>query len=157
MDLVVNEWVPEYFRPETPQDKKRQLQRFLNAFMNSEDKLIVRNPSPFLDKIYRYAKAYQHRPEVVDPIRRFNKFILLNSSRCEFIDDNQPILLPEIVEEKLSPGNFSSDRYLFEAASSIDLEKTIITTDQRLIDQFSGVSWCKLILLTDFLDEFYPE
>jgi hypothetical protein len=157
MDLVLNEWVPEYFRPDTPQDKRRQLERFLNSFMNSDDKLIVRRPSPFLEKIERYAKANQHRSEVVEPIRVFIKHILQNIDRCEFVDDDQPIILPELVEEKLSPGNFSSDRYLFEAASCIGSQKTIVTTDKKLVNQFSDVSWCRLILLSDFLDQFYPE
>ncbi len=33
MNLVVNEWLPEYFRPEAGDNEKRLLESFLNKFI----------------------------------------------------------------------------------------------------------------------------
>ncbi len=51
-------------------------------------------------------------------------------------------------------GNFSSDQYLFEAASAITAEKLIITTDVRLKEQFSDQPWCDIVLLSEFLETY---
>lgn len=154
MDLVVNEWLPEYFRPSATREKKLQLQTFLNRFLEQEDRIVVRRPSPFLRKIYQYAKTYQDQHEIVNPIRLFIKLVIENSERCLFIDDEELEELPEIVLEKLEPGNFSSDQYLFESASACLGDKIIVTTDARLKRQFEDQDWCQLTLLSDFLETY---
>lgn len=69
MDLVVNEWLPEYFRPDASPEEKRALEKFLYCFLKRGDKIIVLELSPFLDKLYRYAKEFQRMYEVVLPIK----------------------------------------------------------------------------------------
>ncbi len=154
MDLVVNEWLPEYFRPEASREEKLQLQTFLQRFMEREDRMVVKEPSPFIDKILRYANDYQHLHEIVTPIRYFIKNILNDSGRCVRVNEGETGDLPEPVEEKLSVGNYGSDEYLFEAASVIEDEKRIITTDARLKAHFDGEDWCVIILLSDFLADY---
>jgi PHD/YefM family antitoxin component YafN of YafNO toxin-antitoxin module len=154
MDFVVNEWLPEYFRPTATREEKLQLETFLNRFLERGDRILVRNPSPFLDKIHRDAKDYQTRHEIVTPIRKFIKLILQDSERCVLIDEEEFEELPESVMEKLEPGNFSSDQYLFEAASRITAEKLIVTTDARLKAQFSDQTWCDIVLLSEFLETY---
>jgi len=51
MDFVVNEWLPEYFKPAALAEEKRQLETFLNRFWQRNDRIIVKRPSPFLEKI----------------------------------------------------------------------------------------------------------
>jgi len=115
MDFVVNEWLPEYFKPAALAEEKRQLETFLNRFWQRNDRIIVKRPSPFLEKIYKCAKAYQEHPEIVDPMRSFIKLILENSEKCVFIDDQDTPSLPQAISGLLSqPGtNYSSDTYLF--------------------------------------------
>jgi len=152
MDLVVNEWLPEYFRPEASREEKLQLQTFLQRFMAREDRMIVKEPSPFIDKILRYANDYQHLHETVTPIRYFIKNVLNNSDRCVRVNEDETGELPGPVEEKLSVGNYGSDKYLFEAATVIEEdEKRIVTTDARLKAHFKGEDWCSIVLLFDFL------
>ena len=75
MEFVVNEWLPEYFKPDATSEQKLQLEKFLNKFMVRNDKIYVRKPSEFLRKILRYANDYQNNPKVYGNINRFIKFI----------------------------------------------------------------------------------
>ena len=148
MDFVVNEWLPEYFRPTAEHAEKAMLQQFLISFMQRQDKIFVRRPSPFLDKIHRFSKLYEADTKVYRNISNFIKLILLDSTRCVFIDED--CVLEDHIIEKLSPGNFDSDTYLFEAASKTN-SKLIITTDIRLRNQMENIREYKVVLLSDFL------
>ena len=155
MDLVVNEWLPEYFKPDASNEEKQALERFLVCFSKKGYKMVVKKSSPFITKIFRYAKNFQHSADVVSPIRNFIKYVLMDSDRCMLVEEESGQDLPQNVSQKLSTGNFGSDRYLFEAASFIhNPEKIIITTDARLKDHFKGDSWCRIILLNDFLENY---
>lgn len=154
MDLVVNEWLPEYFLPEASTEEKKSLETFLNRFLERNDRLVVKKPSPFLDKIYRYAKDYQRMDEIVQPIRTFIKLILLDSNRCKFLSEEEIEELPTSVLEKLEVGNYGSDQYLFESATAINGEKIIVTTDEKLIVHFAGEDFCELALLDNFLESY---
>ncbi len=59
MQLVVNEWLPEYFKPTASRAEKDLLEKFLVRFMQRGDQLVVRRPAAFHTKIYRYAKDLQ--------------------------------------------------------------------------------------------------
>lgn len=150
MDLVVNEWLPEYFRPDATREEKLQLQAFLLRFMERGDRIIVKEPSSFIDKILRYANDFQRQDEIVNPIRFFIKNILNDSLRCVRISDDEMEELPESVEARFSIGNFGSDKYLFEAASTIEAYRLIVTTDSRLKAHFEDEAWCRLELLAIF-------
>ncbi len=154
MDLVVNEWLPEYFTPAASAEEKILLQIFLQRFIEKGDRIIVKEPSPFISKVLRYAKDFQKLHEVVTPIRDFIKIILEDSNRCVRVSDDEIKELPEAVTGKLNVGNYGSDTYLFEAASCIDEEKIIVTTDVRLKVQFEEDNWCRLELLADFLESY---
>ena len=156
MDFVVNEWLPEYFKPSASPQEKLQLQTFLNRFWEKKDRIIVKRPSPFLEKIYRCAKAYQEVPEIVEPLRSFIKLLLENSKKCVFIDDVEMNPLPEAVRALLSQPdtNYSSDTYLFESASAMPEKRIIVTTDAKLANQFKDEPWCKVVLLSDFLADY---
>lgn len=153
MQLVVNEWLPEYFLPAASREEKLLLQRFLQRFVERGDQIIVLRSSEFYRKIYRFAKESQDIYEIVTPIRNFIKLILEDSNRCLLID-NEEIVLPESVAEKLTVGNFSSDKYLFEASAASMNERIIVTTDVKLNKHFAKNIWCKVVLLPDFLKAY---
>ncbi|MFN0036250.1 MAG: hypothetical protein ACKVUS_14395 [Saprospiraceae bacterium] len=152
MQLVVNEWLPQYFLPSASREEKLLLQQFLQCFIERDDCMVVRRPSEFYRKIYRYAKELRGNYEAVTPIRNFIKLILEDSKRCQLIDDGGTAL-PIEAEKKLSIGNFSSDRYLFEAALQTE-EKTIVTTDAKLAALMADEIIFKVVLLDDFLQTY---
>jgi hypothetical protein len=150
MDFVVNEWLPEYFRPEATAAEKQKLERFLNTFMQRSDTLFVRRPSEFLNKIYRYGKSYQTNTNIYLAISAFIKLVLLDSQKCRFIDDDE-FDLPDAIRQQLSQGgNTISDTYLFEAAATTQA-KLIVTTDVKLRNLMQGQRPYNVVLLDDFL------
>jgi hypothetical protein len=153
MELVVNEWLPEYFKPDATHQEKRNLETFLYKFLDSKDMLVVRNPCEFLRKIYRYGKDYQNNTKTYNLITNFIKLILQDSERCRFINDND-FVLPEPVRNKLvEGGNTVSDTYLFEAASATE-NKLIITTDVKLKTLMNNFDKYKVELLDTFLTAY---
>ena len=150
MEFVVNEWLPEYFKPDATSEQKLQLEKFLNKFMVRNDKIYVRKPSEFLRKILRYANDYQNNPKVYGNINRFIKFIYLDSERCELIHDGEFELSEEIRNKLIEGGNTISDTYLFEAAS-VTASKLILTTDAKLKALMENEITYKVELLTTFL------
>lgn len=150
MEFVVNEWLPEYFRPDATIEQKLQLEKFLNKFMERNDKIYVRKPSEFLRKILRYANDYQNNPKVYGNINRFIKFIYLDSERCELIRDDEFELSEEIRNKLIDGGNTVSDTYLFEAASVTET-KLILTTDAKLKALMENERTYKVELLATFL------
>jgi hypothetical protein len=153
MELVVNEWLPEYFKPDATHQEKQKLETFLHKFLDSKDMLVVRNPCEFLRKIYRYGKDYQNNTKTYNLITNFIKLILQDSERCRFINDND-FALPESVRNKLvEGGNTVSDTYLFEAASVTE-NKLIITTDVKLKALMDDFDKYKVELLDTFLTAY---
>lgn len=150
MDLVVNEWLPEYFKPNASNDEKQKLEKFLNRFIEKNDKIYVRRPSEFYRKIHRYKKDYQNNLKVNDQIGKFINLILINSDRCFIVDDDEFELSEEIRKKLIEGGNTVSDTYLFEAASATQT-KLILTTDVKLKALMENNETFKVELLDTFL------
>lgn len=150
MDLVVNEWLPEYFRPNASNNEKQKLEKFLNRFIEKNDKIYVRRPSEFYRKIHRYKKDYQNNLKVNEQIGKFINLILLDSDRCIIVDDGEFELSDEIKKKLIEGGNTVSDTYLFEAASATKT-KLILTTDVKLKALMENNETFKVELLDTFL------
>lgn len=153
MEFVVNEWLPEYFKPDQPIENKKQLEYFLNTFINRNDKIIVRRPSKFLDKIHTFKKNYQHNTKTYNQLGKFIKLILQDSERCTIVDDGEFLLSEGIKSRLVTGGNTISDLYLFEAASTTK-NKLIITTDKKLHDLMNGEDKYNVELLDTFLEKY---
>ena len=153
MEFVVNEWLPEYFKPDASKEQKEKLEKFLGKFLERNDKIYVRRPSEFLRKIYRYANDYQNHPKVYENIHKFISIIFIDPRRCFIVDDNEFVLTEEIRNKLIEGGNTVSDTYLFEAASATDT-KLILTTDERLKEWMREVGEFKIELLDDFLANY---
>ena len=153
MDLVVNEWLPEYFKPNASNDEKQKLEKFLNRFIEKNDKIYVRRPSEFYRKIHRYKKDYQNNLKVNDQIGKFINLILINSDRCFIVDDDEFELSEEIRKKLIEGGNTVSDTYLFEAASATQT-KLILTTDVKLKALMENNKIFKVELLDNFLSNY---
>jgi hypothetical protein len=153
MEFVVNEWLPEYYKPDAPKEEKEKLEKFLVRFIERNDKIFVRRPSAFYKKIHRYKKDYQNNLKVNEHLGKFINFILINSDRCFIVDDGE-FELPEEIRNKLREGgNTESDMYLFEAASATE-SKTIVTTDAKLKAWMENEKPYRVVLLDDFLTDY---
>lgn len=155
MEFVVNEWLMEYLRPSAPKEHRQLVEEFLQRFgKRPQDKIFVREPSPFLNKALRYPKEYKNHEDAAKPYQNFIKFILLNPQKCERIDA-ETIELPDDIIEKLNQTNtnYVSDTYLFEAAMFTE-DKIIVTTDEKLVRQMKDINGLTVIMLTDFLDNY---
>ncbi len=154
MEFVVNEWLMEYMRPNANEEHRQLAERFLERFTKrTHDKIFIREPSPFLDKALRYPKNFRNY-EIVAVYQNFIKFILLNPQKCKRIDIETIVLPLEVVEKLNEPTtNYISDTYLFEAATCTR-DKIIVTTDEKLVIQMQDLEEFKVILLTDFLENY---
>ena len=154
MEFVVNEWLMEYLRPNANEEHRQLAERFLERFTKrTQDKIFIREPSPFLDKALRYPKDFRNY-EIVALYQNFIKFILLNPQKCKRIDIETIALPLEVVEKLNLPNtNYISDTYLFEAAT-FTKDKIIVTTDEKLVHQMQDIGEFKVILLTDFLENY---
>ena len=150
MEFVVNEWLPEYFKPDTTNEEKEKLEKFLIKFLERNDKIFVRRPSEFLRKLLRFANDYQNYPNVYENIHKFITVIYLDSKRCKIIHDDEFELSEVIVNKLNESGNYNSDTYLFEAASVTET-KLIITTDEKLKIHMENNGTFNVRLLDEFL------
>ena len=114
MEFVVNEWLPEYFKPSANIEEKRKLEKFLNRFLERNDMLCVRQPSEFLSKIYRYSKEFQNYRVSASEIKKFIRVVLSDSERCRFVRDDEFQLPASIKSILVEGGNTVSDTYLFK-------------------------------------------
>jgi hypothetical protein len=153
MELVVNEWLPEYFRPDAGDTEKQQAEKFLNAFMLRPDRLFIKDSSPFLGKIYRFQKQFDYDLTTREAFKSFVKFILRNPDKCTLVMEDEVQNLPTATESRLAEGNYGSDRYLFEAANLTE-DKTIVTTDIRLKKHMEEDGHFQVVLLEDFLSGY---
>lgn len=153
MEFVINEWLPEYFKPEASFEEKKKLEQFLNKFIAQQDKIYVRRPSPFLSKIKQLAKAYQNNVKIYGELKKFHSTVLRDSNKCQFINDGEFELSEAIRDKLIEGGNTVSDTYLFEAASATK-SKLIITTDTKLKKLMEDEGTFKIKLLDDFLTNY---
>ena len=151
MDLVVNEWLPEYFLPTASPNEKRLLRLFIQRVQEGKYRLVVLLPSPFTKKLEDYAKRCVNNREAFAAIKYFIGIILQNPAHTTIISQADP-LPAETLAILHTPGtNYSSDEYLFHAAMRTET-KIILTTDEKLFRAMEHDSLFKVTLLRDFLD-----
>jgi len=54
MEIVVNEWLPEYLRPGADASETELADNFVKAWVEKCDKIVIRENSPFTSKFYTY-------------------------------------------------------------------------------------------------------
>ena len=137
MEIVVNEWLLHYMSPES-----RDLSfstRFLDFVQSKSILIVIKKPSPFTDKFYRFCR--KHR--VSNP--KFGKRLALDmsdSKKVKIVSPPDVIPLPDEIQRLFIEKRIKEDdRYLVELAHSVPCS-VIVTTDSPLV----GV-------LKPFLDE----
>jgi len=148
MEIVVNEWLPEYLRPDADANKTELVDRFVKAWLDKSDRIVIRGNSPFASKFYMYMHqsggypAYRKRFEVL-----FHLFF--DSERTVIVDEGELKELPKEIAAKTP----DDDRYLIELWYAKQ-DRIILTTDKRLKDKLKDIVSLKICLLPEFLKEY---
>jgi len=151
MEIVVNEWLPEYLRPDAESSETELVDKFVKALLEKCDKIVIRKNSPFTSKFYTYMyrsgdyPTYRKRFEVL-----FHLF--LDSDRTVIVDEFGIKELPQDLA-KIVPDD---DKYLVELWYSVP-GSVFITTDAKLkVKLIEFDSSAKIYLLKEFLLNYIP-
>jgi hypothetical protein len=149
MEIIVNEWLLEYLRPDAQKSERTAAIQFLNAFVKKCDKIVIKRKSPFVNKFYDYSKRSE---QDIDCKQRFSmvyKLLFRASDRTIIADDNELQALPEDIAAKTPV----DDTYLIELWYSKQ-ERIVLTTDTKLKEKLKDVPDLKICLLEEFLQEY---
>lgn len=148
MEIVVNEWLLDYLCPGSEKSEKELAIKFINAWEQGCDKVVIRRPSRFLEKFYQYWQKFGRDTDIK---KRFRKLELLfyDSDKTIIADDTDVKKLPEGLEAKTP----LDDKYLIELAYS-KRDRLIVTTDVRLKDNLQDETNLKIYLLQEFLQNY---
>lgn len=144
MELIFNEWFVEYMVPGSGHEPL--VHKLLDAVERRGDLLVVRQGSPFVQKLYRYSKQYQtqRRPS----FRRFLR-LMVNSAVVRQVSEDEITRLPPEVENAAP----RKDLYLVELAV-VTADRTIVTTDEPLKEAIDGEGGIRVLLLDEFLNSY---
>jgi predicted nucleic acid-binding protein len=149
MEIVVNEWLLEYLRPDSEKSKRDLALKFVNAWVKKCDKVLIRRPSPFIKKFYVYMKQFESDFDSIERFKKVNHLLFHNLDKTIIIDDNDIKSLPEGLEQKVP----ADDKYLVELAYT-SADSIIITTDERLKEKLKDESGLKIHLLDEFMKSY---
>lgn len=146
MELVINEWFLEYMKldPAVTKESKEYLSQFIQFWVSGNNKIVIRRPSPFLEKYYKYMKQCESD---LDCKRIFSsvKYLFYNSDKTIFIDDENVVTIPSEVA-KITP---TDDLYLIQSAYSSN-DKIIVTTDEVLKQKLQDIKDLKIYLTKEY-------
>ncbi len=154
MELVINEWFLEWHKSNASMVEQQQARMFLNCLLHSNHTLVVMRESPFMQKLHTFRRRFDYHMPCRLSLKTFFNAILYNSEKCRIVE-NAPPLTGEM-EDKLSQGNYSSDRYLFESAQETE-EKLIVTTDHKLIKHIGQTDNFKLLTFEEYFQNYCPK
>ncbi|MBI1806290.1 MAG: hypothetical protein HYR76_04470 [Ignavibacteria bacterium] len=141
MDIVVDEWLLEYMIPGSKHFSISN--KFLDELEKRADRIVIRIPSPFAQKLYRFAKYHEKR------LTRFFK-IMFDENKVYRVTDEEIGGLPEHLVASVP----SDDVYLVELLYHLN-EKIFVTTDTTLKEILSKQEDVKAFLLEDFCRNYY--
>jgi hypothetical protein len=149
MEIVVNEWLLEYLRPDAPKTDKEAAVRFVNALVRKCDKIIIKRKSPFADKLCTYMYSFGWDAWSRKQFSNLFKLVFINSETAIIADEGDLQKLPEDIVAKTPP----SDLYLIELWYS-NQERIILTTDAKLKEKLKDIPNLKICLLDEFLKDY---
>lgn len=152
MEIVVNEWLLEYLRPDAGECNKKLAIKFVNAWVTKCDKVVIRRSSPFVTKFYRYWQKFGQNTDFKKRFSKLNQLLFINSDKTVIADDSDIKKLPKKVEAKTPP----DDKYLIELAYS-GPDRIVVTTDTRLKEKLQNESDLKIYLLEEFLQDYLSQ
>jgi len=151
VEIVVDEWLLEYMRPDAKDDDRLLALRFVNAWKRRCDRLLLRRPSPFVKKFYRYMKSFGRDLDFKGRFSKLNLLLFRDTLKTRILDDADVPSLQKEVADTIP----CDDRYLIEAASCSE-ERLLVTTDERLRERLSHWTGYAVYSPAEFLAKFLP-
>jgi hypothetical protein len=148
MNLVVNEWLLEYFVPGTPRSHQNELLEFFDCIQKCRHKIVVGRETPFAQKFYKFMKQYGHDSAFKHNYAMLNGILFRDTERTILVERNNTTPVPD--EHMISV--HSDDRYLLELVNSVP-ESMIISTDGRLIEALSQHPEYPIVHLQDYIKQ----
>ena len=149
MEIIVNEWLLDYMRPNADEEKTKMAQ-FVNTVVKKCDKIVIRRPSRFTEKFYTYMKIYGYDTRFKERFSKLNKLLFHNPDKTIIVDDADLGILPIEIEGKVPP----KDKYLVELAY-FSKDKIIITTDNPLKEKLQDGQNIKVYLFEEFIQNYF--
>ena len=149
MEIVVNEWLLDYLRPDAEECHQDLAIKFVNTWVKKCDKVVIRRPSPFVSKFHSYMKQFGRNQQFKKRLSKLYKLLFLDSNKTIIADDNDVKELPEEVIAK----THSKDKYLIELLYSKQ-ERIFVTTDIKLRDKLQDETNLKIYILQNFLQNY---
>jgi hypothetical protein len=147
MEIVVNEWLLEYLRPDADVEKTKLAIRFIGDWVDRCDRVLIRKSSPFVSKFYKYMGQSGGESACRERFSKLFSLLFLDSERTGVFDDCDIQDLPQDLVGVIP----SDDRYLIELWHSAP-GSVIVTKDTRLKDSLQRHSpSAKIYLLEEFL------
>lgn len=151
MKFVFNEWFLDWHLPNAASEEKRKVRRIFEWLLASEEhQIVVLSQSPFIKKLNDFRKAH-NSGFTGGALKEFISGVVLAKEKCLLLETSPD--LPDDILNRLSVGNFSSDRYLFQSAEATE-DKIIVTTDAKLIKHFEENSRYQLWSVEEFMTKF---
>jgi len=151
MEIVVNEWLLDYLRPDADLNETESADKFVKAWLEKSDKVVIRRNSPFASKFYKYMYQSGGYPGCR---KRFEVLfhLFLDFDRTTIVDECGIKELPQDLT-RIVPDD---DKYLVELWHSVP-GSVIVTTDaplrNKLIEHDSSA---RIYLLKEFLPTYIP-
>jgi hypothetical protein len=133
MNLVVNEWLLEYFTPGTPVESRVILKAFFDNIQSTGRKMVIGRETPFTAKYYRYMKLHGQDTAFKANYVRLNEVLFQDPLRTIIVETDE---MAEVSDQEMS-GVHGDDKYLLQLVRSIP-DSMIVSTDSRLIGALAG-------------------
>ena len=148
MEIIVNEWLLDYLRPDAQEAERTAAIQFLNAFDKKCDKIVIKKQSQFVGKFYNYSKLSE---QFVNSKPLFSRLHLLfrDADKTIIADDNDLQTLPDDIATKTP----TDDKYLIELWYSKQ-ERIVLTTDMKLKEKLKDIPNLKIRILEEFLQDY---
>lgn len=149
MEIVVNEWLLDYLRPDARECDRRMALEFVNALVKKRDKMVVKRNSGFTRKFYTYMKMFGWDVASKSRFSKLNRLLFRDLDKTIIADDTDLQPLPDEIATQ-SPDD---DKYLIELWYS-NQDRIVVTTDTRLKDILRDIPNLRICLLQEFLPEY---
>ena len=149
MEIIVNEWLLEYLRPDAQEPDRTAALRFVNALVQKCDKMVIKRNSPFVSKFHGFMKQFGWDTSFKKRFSKLNRLLFLDPDKTIIADDTDIEALPEAMADRTP----ADDIYLIELWYSKQ-DRIVLTTDGDLKDKLKHIPALKIYLLGEFLPAY---
>lgn len=124
--MVINEWIFHDMKGENGLPAQKQVERFLQAFIEGPDSIVVLRETKWTEKAWQLWEQHDTRIQLLSKLLYLG--ILIDPLKCRYLHQHEVLPLPADLAAQVP----ADDVYLFQTAQSGG-ETLIVTSDGRLI------------------------